>query len=189
MVISPLAVSKQLVEQVAEPSLEDGDLGFSNRHVFRLVIRHRPCHRSALRSSPARTRGRTRIVVDIVKWGAVRRTPWLRFVRGSHGATVASLTDPQNGRCLRHVPPWCCDLALPRQLERNCARQAMIAWQHRAGPTERSQGRKPAEPVARSASLDGAPLVRQRPSMRSWPDAPPSTRKKTLRCERWRSER
>ncbi len=43
-------------------------------------------------------------------------------------------------------------------------------------------------PVAHSASLDGAPLVRQRPPMRSWPDVVPRTRSKTLRCDRWRSE-
>jgi hypothetical protein len=59
---------------------------------------------------------------------------------------------------------------------RSRAQQAMIAWRQRAGPSERSQGRKPAEPVARSASLDGAPLVRQRPSMRSWPDTVRRTR-------------
>ncbi|MCW2024812.1 UNVERIFIED_ORG: hypothetical protein M2179_006780 [Bradyrhizobium japonicum] len=110
-------------------------------------------------------------------------------MRGSHGTTVASLADPQNDRCLRHVPLQRCDLALSLQLERNRAQQAMIAWRQRAGPAVRGQGRKPAEPVARSASLDGASLVRQRPPMRSWPDIPPSTRNKTLRCERWRSER
>jgi hypothetical protein len=33
-------------------------------------------------------------------------------------------------------------------IERNRAEQAMIAWQQRAEPAERSQGRKPAEPVA-----------------------------------------
>ena len=32
-------------------------------------------------------------------------------------------------------------------------------------------------------AFDGAPLVRQRPPMRSWPDTPPSMRNKTLRCE------
>jgi len=104
MVISPLAVSKQLVEQVAEPSLEDGDLGFSNRHVFRPVIRHRPCHRSALRSSPARTRGRYRIVVEIVVLRVGRHAP-LRFLRASHGAIVASLADPLNSRSARHITP------------------------------------------------------------------------------------
>jgi hypothetical protein len=29
--------------------------------------------------------------------------PAPRFLRASHGATVASLADPQNGRCSRHV--------------------------------------------------------------------------------------
>jgi len=67
------------------------------------------------------------------------------------------------------------------------AQRAMMAWRQRAGPAERSQGREPAEPVARSASLDGAPLVRQRPPMRSWPDIMPSTRGKPLRCDGWRS--
>src|SRR6266567_7432605 len=60
----------------------------------------------------------------------------------------------------------------------------MIARQQRAGLSAADQGRKPAEPVARSASLDGAPLVRQRPPMRSWPHILPSMRNKTLRCER-----
>jgi len=86
--------------------------------------------------------------------------PWLRFLRGSHGATVASMADSQNGRSPRYVTPQRCDLALLVQLERNRSQQAMIAWQQRAGPAEHSQGRKPAEPVAHSASLDGAPLVR-----------------------------
>jgi hypothetical protein len=40
----------------------------------------------------------------------------------------------------------------------------MIAWQQRAGPAERRQGRKPAETVAHTASLAGAPFVRQRAS-------------------------
>ena len=71
----PSVLSKQLVEQITEPSFEDIDLRFGHRHVLRPVVRHRPCHRSALRSSSTRTRGRTRIVVEIVKWGAVRRTP------------------------------------------------------------------------------------------------------------------
>jgi len=88
---------------------------------------------------------------------------------------VASLADPLNGRSPRHITLPCSDLALPLQRERNRSQQAMIAWQQRAGPAEHSQGRKPAEPVARSASLDGAPLVRQRPPMRSWPDVPPSS--------------
>jgi hypothetical protein len=34
------------------------------------------------------------------------------------------------------------NLALPLQLERNRSRQAIIAWQQRAGPAEHSQGRK-----------------------------------------------
>jgi len=39
---------------------------------------------------------------------------------------------------------------------RGCSRaqQAMIAWQQKAGSSAAGQGRKPAEPVARSASLD-----------------------------------
>lgn len=186
--MSPLAVSKQLVEQVAEPSLKDGDLGFSNRHVFRPVIRHRPCHRSALRSSPARTRGRHCIVVEIVALRVGRYAP-LRFLRASHGAIVASLADPLNSRSARHITLRCSDLALRLPRERNRAEQAMIAWQQRAGPSERSQGRKPAEPGARSASLDGVALVRQRSPMRSWRASIPSLRNTTLRCERWRSER
>ena len=118
---------------------------------------------------------------------SVKRPPDMARRSGSHVATVASLADPQNGRTPRHITLQCCDLALPLQLGRNRAQQAMIAWRQRAGPAERSQGRKPAEPVARSASLDGAPLVRQRPPMRSWPDIMPSTRGKPLRCDGWRS--
>jgi hypothetical protein len=70
------------------------------------------------------------------------------------------MADSQNGRSPRYVTPQRCDLALLVQLERNRSQQAMIAWQQRAGPAEHSQGRKPAEPVAHRASLDGAPLVR-----------------------------
>ena len=150
--------------------------------------RHRQYHRSALRPSTARTSGRGHIVVEIVEQRAARRMPWLRFLRGSHGATVASLADPLNGRSPRHITLPCSDLALPLQCERNRSQQAMIAWQQRAGPAEHRQGRKPAEPVAHSASLDRAPLVRQRPPMRSWPHILPGTRNKALRCERWRSK-
>lgn len=89
----------------------------------------------------------------------------------SHGATVAILVDPLNGRSPHHITLPCSDLALPLQRERYRSQQALIAWQQRAGPAEHRQGRKPAEPVAHSASLDGAPLVRRRPPMRSWPDS------------------
>ncbi|KJC42670.1 hypothetical protein UP06_23190 [Bradyrhizobium sp. LTSP857] len=71
----PSVLSKQLVEQITEPGFEDIDLRFGHRHVLRPVVRHRPCHRSALSSSSTRARERTRIVVEIVKWGAVQRTP------------------------------------------------------------------------------------------------------------------
>ena len=57
----------------------------------------------------------------------------------------------------------------------------MNAWRQRAGPAEPRQGREPAEPVARSASLDGASLVRQRPPMRSWPDIRPEHTPQTAR--------
>src|SRR5712691_3087503 len=106
-----------LVERLAKPRLEHGDLGFGRRH----VIRHNQCHRSAPRPSTARTRGRGQIVMEIVKWRAGRRTLLRQFLRGSHGATVASLADPQNGRCPRQVTPqrerrsserWCSRLAL-----------------------------------------------------------------------------
>jgi len=128
------------------------------------------------------------IVVEIVAL-RVGRHAALRFLRASHGAIVASMADPLNSRSARHITLRCSDLALRLPRERNRAEQAMIAWQQRAGPSERSQGRKPAEPVARSASLDGAPLVRQRSPMRSWRASTPSMRNTTLRCERWRSER
>ena len=77
---------------------------------------------------------------------------------------MASLADPQNRRSPRHITLPCSDLALSLQREHYRSQQALIAWQQRAGPAEPSQGRKPAEPVARSASLDWALLVRQRPS-------------------------
>ena len=77
---------------------------------------------------------------------------------------MASLADPLNGRSPRHITLPCSDLALSLQREHYRSQQALIAWQQRAGPAEPSQGRKPAEPVARSASLDWALLVRQRPS-------------------------
>ena len=57
-----------LVERLAKPRLEHGDLGFGRRHVFRPVIRHSRCHRSALRPSMARTSGRGQIVIDIVEF-------------------------------------------------------------------------------------------------------------------------
>ena len=45
--------------------------------------------------------------------------PAPRFLRASHGATVASLADPQNRRCPRHVTPQRCDapIAPPRERE------------------------------------------------------------------------
>src|ERR1700687_1800047 len=111
--------------------------------------------------------------------------PWLRFLRGSHGATVASLADPLNGQSPRHVTLPCSDLALALQLERNRAQQAMNAWK----PKGRANGAQSRPQAGRAWSLDAAPLVRQPPPMRSWPDIVPRTRNKTLRCERWRSER
>jgi phosphogluconate dehydratase len=113
----------------------------------------------------------------------------LKIALVTDGRLSGASADPPNSRSARHITLRCSDLTLRLRRERDRVEQAMIAWQQRAGPSERSQGRKPAEPVARSASLDGAPLVRQRPPMRSWPDILPSARNKTLRCERWRSER
>jgi hypothetical protein len=183
IVVSPSTNSKQLVEQIAEPRFKDVDLGFGHRHVLGPVIRHRPRRPIALRPSPARTSGRSRVVVKIIECRVDQCMPSPRFLSGSHGATVASLANRQNNRSPRHITLQRRDLALPLQLERICAQQAMNAWQQRAGPAEHSQGRKPAEPVAHSASLDGAPLVRQRPPMRSWPDIVPSTRGKPLCCD------
>jgi hypothetical protein len=40
----------------------------------------------------------------------------------------------------------------------------MIAWRQSAGQRQAGQGRKPAEPVARNASLDGPVAIRQRPA-------------------------
>src|SRR5260370_15986799 len=119
MVMPPLALSKQLIEQVAEPGFKDGDLGFGHRHIFRPVIRHRACHPIASRPSPTWTSGRFRIVVEIVERRVARRMPWLRFLRESHGATVASLADSLNGRSPRHVTLPRSHLALPLQRERN----------------------------------------------------------------------
>jgi hypothetical protein len=56
-----------------------------------------------------------------------------------------------------YVTLWRCDSALRPQRERSRSQQAMIAWRQTAGASAAGQGRKPAEPVARSASLDGRP--------------------------------
>jgi hypothetical protein len=109
MVMPPLTVSKQLVEQIAEPRFEHVDLSFGHRHVLRPVIRHRPRHPIALCPSSAMTRGRRCIVVDVVGWIAYRRMSLPRSLRGSHGATVASMADPLNDRCPRHATLWRCD--------------------------------------------------------------------------------
>ena len=101
---------------------------------------------------------------------------------------MAISADPLNDRSPRHITLPCSDLVLPLQIERKSLTASLDRMAVRAGPAERSQGRKPAEPVAHSASLDGAPLVRQRPPMRSWRDIITSTRDNTLRCDRWRSE-
>ena len=77
---------------------------------------------------------------------AARRTSRLRFVRGSHGTTVATLADPLNGQRPRHVTLPCSDLALPLQRERNRAQQATIAWQ----PKSRASG-APSRPQAGGA--------------------------------------
>ena len=55
------------------------------------------------------------------------------------------------------------------QSERLRSQQAMIAWQQRAGPWADGQGRKPAEPGARTASLDRLTPSRPRSPKRSWP--------------------
>jgi hypothetical protein len=57
----------------------------------------------------------------------IRQTPVAAFLRGSHGATVASLADPQNGRSPRHITLPSSVLALPLLRERNRSQQAMIS--------------------------------------------------------------
>src|SRR5882757_263108 len=80
--------------------------------------------------------------------------PWLRFLRGSHGATVASLADSLNGRSPRHITPPCSDLALPLQRERNRSQQAMIAWQR--PPSDHGRTSCRARATGRYAANDGA---------------------------------
>jgi hypothetical protein len=81
-------------------------------------------------------------------------------VKASHGASVAVGPNPQNGRSARRAtrasdaPAW--------RREQCRSREAMIAWRQSAGRVQAGQGRKPAEPVARSASPDGPAAVRQR---------------------------
>ena len=72
---------------------------------------------------------------------AARRTSRLRFVRGSHGTTVATIANPQNSRSSRHVTLQRCDLARRQQRERSRSQQLMIAWRQRAGSSAASQGR------------------------------------------------
>src|SRR6266702_2079499 len=128
MMVSPSAISEYLVEQLAKPRLEHGDLGVGHRHVFRPVIRHRQCRPIALRPSTARTSGRGHTVIEIVEQHAARRMPWLRFLRGSHGATMAISADPLNDRSPRHITLPCSDLVLPCRLSANRSQQALIAW-------------------------------------------------------------
>ena len=67
--------------------------------------------------------------------------------------------------------------AIGLQSERLRSRQAMIAWRQSAGSSAGGQGRKPAEPGARSASLDGLTPgrhrspKRSRPSLRCWAES------------------
>jgi hypothetical protein len=67
--------------------------------------------------------------------------------------------------------------AIGLQSERLRSRQAMIAWRQSAGLSAGGQGRKPAEPVARSASLDRLTPgrhrspKRSRPSLRCWAES------------------
>jgi hypothetical protein len=69
--------------------------------------------------------------------------------------------------------------AIGLQSERLRSRQAMIAWRQSAGSSAGGQGRKPAEPGARSASLDGLTPgrhrspKRSRPSLRCWAESRP----------------
>jgi hypothetical protein len=83
---------------------------------------------------------------------------------------VASLTDPQNDRCPRYVTPWRCDSHLVRKVSA-CAHSKPWSLGGQA-PGRRSsaggQGRKPAEPGARSASLDRLTPSRHRSPKRSW---------------------
>jgi hypothetical protein len=110
--------------------------------------------------SPGPAGRSTRIVLQIAEspgqWG---RAPLPRFLGACHGASVAPVAMPQNDRSPRRATLRS-PQASPR--ERPRSREAMIAWRQRAGRPRAGQGRKPAEPGARSASLDGLAAARQR---------------------------
>jgi hypothetical protein len=155
-----IACREQLVEQIAEPSLEHVNLGLGHGHVLPPVIGHRPLDRIDLPRSPRAASRSTHIVVQIVRscgrWG---RALSPRFLEASQGASVAPVAIPQNDRSPRHPTPVS---PLPSPRERPRSREAMIAWRQRAGQLQAGQGRQPAEPGARSASLDGFAAGRQR---------------------------
>jgi len=58
------------------------------------------------------------------------------------------------------TPRYAVGLCYQSERERSRSRDAVSDWQQRAGPALAGQGRKPAEPGARSASLDGPAAVR-----------------------------
>ena len=161
---------------------EHVDLGFGHRHVLRPIICHTPRCFIAGRLSSAGTHARCCVVVKIVKRRVARHMPSARFVRASHGATVAGLANSQNGRSARGVTLQCCDFAFPLRIGRSRAQQALIAWRQNAGTSAGGQGRKPAEPVARSASLDRLTPGRHRSPKRSRPRESAGRRIQGARC-------
>jgi hypothetical protein len=99
-----IACREQLVEQVAEPSLEHVDLGVGHWHVLRPVIGHRPGDQIGPSRSPRAASRSARVVVQVVR-GRHARALSPRFLEASHGASVAPVAIPQNNRSPRRATP------------------------------------------------------------------------------------
>jgi hypothetical protein len=94
-------------EQVAEPDFEHLDLGLGHRHLLRPIIRHGPGARIVPHWPARPTCRRTCIVVEIIGCRAGHSCALSsRFLRASHGASVARVANPQNGRSLRGATLW-----------------------------------------------------------------------------------
>ena len=143
---------EQLVEQVAEPSLEHLDLGLGDRHLLRPIIRHGPGGR-IVSPRPARTTSRrTSIVVKIVPVPHRQRSrPKIWICDGEPWRQSRTGQPPRESSSLRYAAP----LYLYRRGERFRSQQAIAAWRpnSRVGASAVKAASRRSR-VARSASLN-----------------------------------
>jgi hypothetical protein len=99
-----VAGREKLIEEVTEPGFEHVDLSLGDRHLVGPVVGDGPCGRIRLRRPANTTRGRGRVVVEVVAQSDLRRG--LRcsgFALASHARNLAPDLGQKNGRSARNT--------------------------------------------------------------------------------------